>query len=269
MRLDMTDIRTLFISDIHLGCPHAKPERLLELLTQLQPETVYLVGDFIDGWELRRRWKWGPEINQLIRKLMELSRRGTTVRYVIGNHDDFLRHHAVLSELVTDGGIEVADEFTHETIDGRRYLVIHGDRFDEYGSCSASVDWLMTVLYNVMLRANDLWQIIAGGRYGAASSKVKSFVGPIVRQVHRFRSLLVQHARERGFDGVICGHIHAPEQVRVEGIEYLNTGDWLENCSAILEHADGQLDLFWFNSSSGLQQLPANTTATVPERQVV
>jgi UDP-2,3-diacylglucosamine pyrophosphatase LpxH len=269
MRPNATDIRTLFISDIHLGSPHAKPKRLLELLSQVHPETVYLVGDFIDGWELRRRWKWGPEINQVIRRLVEFSRRGTTVRYVIGNHDDFLRHHAVLSELVTHGGIAVADEFTHETIAGKRYLVVHGDRFDEYGSCSASVDWLMTILYSAMLKGNDLWQFVAGGQHGMASSKMKSCVGPIVRQVQRFRSLLVQHARERGFDGVICGHIHAPEQLRVDGIDYLNTGDWLENCSAILEHADGRFELCYFSDCRGVFKLTVNPAAPIPERQVI
>ena len=149
-------VRSVFISDTHFGCAYAKADRLLRFLSRLRPEFIYLVGDFIDGWELRRRWRWSPEVTQVLRFLMDVSQKGCVVRYAIGNHDDFLRENSLLTELVAVGGIEIAEEFVHLTEDGRRFLVLHGDRFDDYRQCSASFELIATASYNALL-ARAIW----------------------------------------------------------------------------------------------------------------
>ena len=149
-------VRSVFISDTHFGCAYAKADRLLRFLSRLQPEFIYLVGDFIDGWELRRRWRWSPEVTQVLRFLMDVSQKGCVVRYAIGNHDDFLRENSLLTELVAVGGIEIAEEFVHLTEDGRRFLVLHGDRFDDYRQCSAYFELIATASYNALL-ARAIW----------------------------------------------------------------------------------------------------------------
>lgn len=240
---DPDAVRSVFISDTHLGRPHAKVDRLLRFLSRMRPEFVYLVGDFIDGWQLRRRWNWSPEVTQVLRLLVELSQRGSTIRYAIGNHDDFLRENSLLTELINVGGIEIAEDFVHLTKDNRRFLVIHGDRFDDYSHCSAAVEWAASVSYNALLAGNDFWHRWFGGRHGIVSIRVKASIGSMSRHVTKFRSLLTDHARTRDCDGVICGHVHAPEHTRIQGVEYCNTGDWLENCSAMVERTDGSLKL--------------------------
>lgn len=238
-----SNVRAVFISDVHIGCLYARTGTLLEFLEQVKPEFVYLVGDFIDGWELRRRWRWSSEVTQILRFLVDLSRQGCVVRYAVGNHDDFLRGNSLLAEFAHAGGIEIAEEFIHVTEDGRRFLVIHGDRFDRYSHCSAVMEWLASTFYKVLLAANNLWQRWFGGHHGVVSSRVKSSFQAMARHVAQFRSDAVEYARSRRCEGVICGHVHAPEHSQVQGVEYCNTGDWLENCSAMIERYDHGLEL--------------------------
>lgn len=238
-----TSVRSVFISDLHLGCGYSQADRLLNYLSDLKPEYVYLVGDVIDGWELRRRWYWNRNLTQVLKILVELTKQGTHLRYVIGNHDDFLRDNAVLRELISMTGVTVREEFTHITQDGRQFLVTHGDRFDEFSNCSDAFEWLSARAYNILLSGNDVWHRWFGGRHGIVSGRIKSSLSAVQQHVQQFHNLLSDHARDRGFDGVICGHIHAPEHTILNGIEYCNTGDWLENCSAMIEHSDGTLAL--------------------------
>ncbi|MEZ6131875.1 MAG: UDP-2,3-diacylglucosamine diphosphatase [Planctomycetaceae bacterium] len=241
--VEITAVRSVFISDTHFGCAYAKADRLLKFLNCLQPEFIYLVGDFIDGWELKRRWRWSDELTAVLRFLMELAREGCTVRYAIGNHDDFLRENSLLTEFVAAGGIEIAEEFVHLTDDGRRFLVLHGDRFDHFSQCSAPVEWVASAAYNAMLAGNDLWHRWFGGHHGVVSGRVKSSLRAMSRHVAKFRTDSIEYTKASGCDGIICGHIHSPEHSWIQGIEYCNTGDWLENCSALIELRDGSLSL--------------------------
>lgn len=238
-----TTVRAVFISDTHLGCTYAQVDVLCHFLSELRPDFIYLVGDFIDGWELRRRFTWCSDSTRVVRMLLDLTRQGTRVRYAVGNHDDFLRGDSLLSELVMTGGFEIAEEFEHVTGDQRRFLVVHGDRFDEYEKQSPLFCWITSAFYNLMLAGNWRLSRYCGGSRDKVSKRLKSWFGSISRHVATFRSLLSGYARDRGYDGVICGHVHAPEQTTVNGFEYCNTGDWLENCSAIMEHTDGTLSL--------------------------
>ena len=236
-------VRSVFISDTHIGNSYAQTDRLLKFLSNVRPQFVYLVGDFIDGWELRRRWRWTPEFTRILEMLKELKRGGVEIRYAVGNHDDFLRENPLLTEFLDVSGVQLSEEFIHQTHDGRKFMVLHGDRFDDYSECSAVFDRVSTVMYNVLLAGNGIWHRSFGGRYGVLSGRIKNSFASIRRHVEKFRNLVVKHARDKGCDGVICGHIHEPERSNIDGIEYCNTGDWLENCTAIIEHEDGSLSL--------------------------
>lgn len=238
-----TAVRAVFISDVHLGCAYARTGPLLQFLDQMQPEFIYLVGDFIDGWELRRRWRWSPEVTQIIRSLVDLSNQGCVVRYAVGNHDDFLRENTLLTEMARAGGIEIAEEFIHLTQDGRRFLVIHGDRFDRYNQCSAALEWAASSFYNVLLAGNNWWHRWFGGRHGVVSARVKSSFSALASHLAEFRSDAVAYARSRRCEGIICGHVHVPEHRHLDGVEYCNTGDWLESSSAMIEWYEQGLQL--------------------------
>lgn len=249
-------VRSVFISDTHVGSPFARTGHLLRFLSQIQPEFLYLVGDFIDGWELCRRWSWNSENTLVLNRVCELAHQGCTIRYAIGNHDDFLRSHPLAQEMVRRNGVEVADEFVHRTSDNRQFLVVHGDAFDEYSECSLIFEWATTQAYNMLLTGDGLWERWFGGSTGVVSGRVKRSFQSVARHVSSFRRLLSDHARRRRFDGVICGHIHAPEMSLIGGVEYCNTGDWVENCTALIESYSGTLTLMQMPGPSGTSHLP-------------
>lgn len=234
-------IRSLFISDTHFGHTCSQPARILSFLESVCPAYLYLVGDIIDGWELQRRWKWTPEISRVLDRLAELAQLGCAIRYAIGNHDDFLRSHSLVDGILLRGDVEIADEFEHLTQDGRRFLVVHGDRFDDYSQSSTAVNLAAELGYNALLAGNHWWYRWFGGRLDAMSAGFKQSIPSMTRHVSRFRSLLVDHACSRGYDGIVCGHVHAPEQSYESGVEYCNTGDWLENFSAVTEDTRGEM----------------------------
>ena len=232
-------VRTLFVSDVHLGCRHAQTDAFLSFLSAYQPDTLYIAGDFIDGWKLRRKWRWPAEATRVIRRLIDLSFRGTRICYTPGNHDAFLR------EFLYDLGIiEIADEFIAETADGRRLLVTHGDRFDriETGARWMSVD--ASIAYDTLLsvdRAISWLRHRGRGRKYTLGAAVKRSVKRVVRHISAFEERLVAHAERNFCQGIVCGHIHTPTITRCEDITYCNTGDWVENCTALIEDFDGAL----------------------------
>jgi UDP-2,3-diacylglucosamine pyrophosphatase LpxH len=243
-RMKPTCVRSIFVSDVHLGCRYAQAEALLSFLMQHNPEYVYLVGDVIDGWQLKRRWHWRSEYNQIFHRLLELARRGTRICYAPGNHDSFLRHF-----LQDFGLVEVADQFIHQAADDSRYLVLHGDQFD---NVELRAPWLSVVggiAYDVLLWAdrqiNGLRRWF-GWERRAYSARIKARVKGAVRFVSRFEDRLARHAQTEHCDGVICGHIHTPTITRHKGFTYCNTGDWIENCSALVEHSDGRMQILQF-----------------------
>jgi UDP-2,3-diacylglucosamine pyrophosphatase LpxH len=234
--------RTLFISDCHLGSSGAQAAQLARVLKHVECEEIYLVGDIIDMWRLRQRWYWPDAHNTVIRRLLKMSHRGTRVTYVPGNHDEAARQFCGL----VFGGIRVAMDAVHETADGRRLLVTHGDKFDLVVQNSRLLSVAGTVGYEMLLRINRSYNGIRklfGLPYYSLSQAIKARVKSACNFISNFEQALVAEARRGGFDGVVCGHIHKAEQRRIEDIEYLNCGDWVESCTMLAEHHDGRIEL--------------------------
>lgn len=254
-------VRSVFISDIHLGCQHSQADQLLQFLSLYRFEYLYLVGDIIDGRSLRRRWCWVPEFTSVLLRLLDLTRQGTIIRYAIGNHDDFLRHENSLQTLLNLDAFEIAEEFVHTTENNRRFLVLHGDRFDTIEQSAEWVSHAATVVYEALLSANLLWSRLSHfghSRKYSLSAWIKSRTKLIVRYISEFEAKITAHARKKRCDGVICGHIHTPVTTVIDGLTYCNTGDWIENCTALLEHSDGRFELIYFHGKQQtLCQLPA------------
>ncbi len=235
-------IRTLFISDTHLGMRGAQVNALLAFLDTVAPERIYLVGDIVDGWTLKKSWYWPPACNRLAQRLLEMVRKGVRVTYIPGNHDGFLREFLVLKF----GGIDVRNRAIHTSAEGKRYLVIHGDQFDVVVRHARWVSWMGDISYNLALRGAMLVNRVRtklGRPRWSLSAWARANVGRAAALVVRYETALCRAATEAGVDGVICGHIHAAAHRRQDGIEYLNCGDWVENCTAIVEHADGRFEL--------------------------
>jgi UDP-2,3-diacylglucosamine pyrophosphatase LpxH len=243
-----TEIRSLFLSDLHLGFRHSRVRSLLDFLVRCEPENLYLVGDFIDGWCFRNRWHWQPECNLVVARLMDLAQRGTRIRLAIGNHDNFLRDPMMQRFIQRSGIAEVAEEFHHNTADGRKFMVLHGDQFDDYERASSFTVGFLNCFYEGMLRANSLWSCLTSTALhgqGSLVARIKRRLHSVGRHARHYRDRVVRHTRHRGFDGVICGHIHDPQHIDIDGITYCNAGDWVENCSALVEDSHGKLRLVW------------------------
>jgi UDP-2,3-diacylglucosamine pyrophosphatase LpxH len=234
--------RTLFLSDIHLGSKSAKATFLIDFLRYHDAEMIYLVGDIVDGWRLRRSWHWPQSHNDVVQKLLRKARKGAQVTYIAGNHDEFLRDF----QGTHFGGIVVADRVVHETADGRRFLVIHGDQFD---SIVHNVRWLAYLgdrAYDASIIVNRVisrFRRVFGMPYWSFSSWAKVKVKGAVNFISRFQEIIAQEARRSQVDGVICGHIHHAAITRLADIEYVNTGDWVESCTAVAEHFDGSMEI--------------------------
>jgi UDP-2,3-diacylglucosamine pyrophosphatase LpxH len=232
--------RTIWISDLHLGTVGCQARHLLDFLRYTESEQLYLVGDIIDGWQLRRRWYWPQAHNDVVQKVLRKARKGTRVIYIPGNHDEFGRHFLKLSF----GGIEVCDEAMHITADGRRLLVLHGDLFD---AVVQQQRWLAIVgdrLHTTILHLNR-WLNAARARLGfpywSLAQYLKLKVKNAVSYIVDFEHAVAAEARRRGADGVVCGHIHKAEIRDIEGILYCNDGDWVESLTALVENDDGSL----------------------------
>ena len=237
----MSSIRSIFVSDVHLGCRYTHADALLQFLRGHEPEHLYLVGDIIDGWRLRRGWYWTDTYTYLLRHIVGLMKRGTRVYYTPGNHDEFLRCY--LHDL---GSIQIADELVHHTADGRRLLVMHGDQFDTAVRHAPWLAHLGDTGYNLLLGMNIVFNGVRrrlGMEYWSLSAAIKRRVKQATSFVSNFETLITQHAADRGCAGVVCGHIHTPRISRREGVDYYNTGDWVESCTALVEHGDGTLEL--------------------------
>lgn len=253
-------VRSLFVSDIHLGCKHSQASEFLALIEQFEPSYLYVVGDFIDGWKLKRKWLWPPCYDRILQRLLVMKRSGTRLLYTPGNHDAFLR-----SFLANFGVVEIRDRFVHTSADGRRFLVTHGDQFDRV---EASMPWLSlacSYAYDAMLTTNRVMNQLRGKKHNpyAFCGAVKRSVKRLVSHVSEFEDLLVENARQEQCDGIICGHIHAPRIVDVDGLAYCNTGDWVENCSALVEYHDGGFELIRHDGTvidrlSASPRLPSN-----------
>ncbi|WP_419252944.1 UDP-2,3-diacylglucosamine diphosphatase [Caulobacter sp. ErkDOM-YI] len=234
--------RSIFISDLHLGTRGCQAELLLDFIRHVECDTLYLVGDIIDGWKLRSGWYWPQAHNDVVQKILRLARKGTEVIYVPGNHDDRIRDFCG----VHFGGVVVARDVIHETADGKRYLVVHGDEFDGVVQQAKWLAFLGDWSYRTILMLNTLLNRARrrmGFGYWSLSAYLKVKVKNALHFIENFESAVADEARRRGVDGVICGHIHKAEMRDIDGITYVNDGDWVESCTALVEHADGQLEI--------------------------
>lgn len=234
--------RSIWISDIHLGTSGCQADYLLDFLKHTESEYLYLVGDIIDGWALKRSWFWRQAHNDVIQKLLRKARRGVKITYIPGNHDEAARQFLGLMF----GEIRIENELVHTTADGRRFLVLHGDRFDGVVQCAK---WLAIVgdrLYELTLLLNRIFNR-ARGRLGlgywSLSQFLKHKVKSAVNFVSRFEEAVAAEARAMNLDGVICGHIHKAEMRDVDGVLYCNDGDWVESLTALVELENGELQI--------------------------
>jgi UDP-2,3-diacylglucosamine pyrophosphatase LpxH len=231
--------RTVFVSDTHLGARGVQAGPLLEFLRTLACDHLYLIGDIIDFWQLRRGWGWTSEHGLVLAQLLEMRRRGVRITYIPGNHDAFLRGHPALEI----GGVVIAREAVHEAADGRRFLVVHGDQFDRSGRLATIAgDFAAAVLKTAGSATNGVRRAM-GLSYHPLGSRLRRRLQHLVPYVARFESSAAGLARSEGLDGIICGHIHIPALKEIEGVVYANTGDWVDSCTAIGEHASGALAL--------------------------
>ena len=258
----MPTVRTLFLSDIHLGTRACQAERLLDFLREYEAETLYLIGDIVDFWAMSRGIHWSAAQNTVVQKLLKRARHGTRVVLIPGNHDEALREY-VDSQF---GDVQLALEAIHTAADGRRYLLVHGDEFDQVTRHHRWLAVLGDRAYAFLVRLNTViaWVRrhlhIAGywSLAGFAKRKVKTAVSFICD----FEDAVARSARERSVDGVICGHIHAAAIKDVDGLRYVNCGDWVDSCTAIVEHPDGRLELIeWAKARPAQAPVPAPAAA--------
>jgi UDP-2,3-diacylglucosamine pyrophosphatase LpxH len=239
----MPAVRSVFISDVHLGTRACQAESLLAFLREYPSEHLYLVGDIIDFWSMRRSIHWSPAQNTVIQKVLRRARHGGRVVFVPGNHDEALRDYCETAF----GDIRVEREFVHETADGRRFLLTHGDDFDQVTRHHRWVAVLGDIAYNGLVRLNGwlsrLRRALGISGYWSLAGYAKRRVKTALQFIFDFEDSVIRHARERGLDGVICGHIHWAALKEVDGLVYANCGDWVDSCSAIVEHADGRLEM--------------------------
>ncbi len=255
--------RTLFISDVHLGSKAAKTDFLLDFLRTHEAETIILVGDIVDGWRLKRSWYWPQQCNDVVQKLLRKARKGTRIIYIPGNHDEFMRDFPGIHF----GGIEVEHRIVHEMADGKKYLVLHGDEFDVVVRNARLLAYLGDWAYDTAIAINVLLAAIRrrlGMPYWSFSAWAKLQVKHAVNFIGEFQRVVADEARRAEVDGVICGHIHHAVMEDIDGIHYVNTGDWVESCTAIAEHPDGRLELISWGHKVSEAPTGKRTSKLVP-----
>lgn len=240
--------KSVFISDLHLGSKHCKANELLKFLKSVRCENLYLVGDIVDGWRLQKKWHWPKEHTDVIRQIIRMSNKGVNVYWIAGNHDEFLR--SFMHQGLTFGKIHISNKQVYEDMSGKRYLVVHGDMFDylmrsrfgkfvmNLGGFAYDVIALLSVYQNRIrtFLGLDNWSLV---KYLKHQVKYASnFVG-------QFEIEMSKYVKAKGYDGIICGHIHTPAITEYSGIVYMNDGDWCENCTALVEHLDGKWEIIY------------------------
>jgi UDP-2,3-diacylglucosamine pyrophosphatase LpxH len=242
--------RAVFLSDVHLGSSASRADEAADFLKGIETPNLYLVGDIIDMWRLRSRWHWPEANNKFVRRVLKMAKRGTRVIFIPGNHDEHAREYVGLNF----GGVQLAREAIHTTADGRRLLVVHGDEIDLVVKHARLLSVIGGVAYERLVMLNH-WtnrlRRVFGLRPWSLSQAIKLRVKKACQHIAKFEATLASEAHRRGLDGVVCGHIHKAEamRLRVEGqpegtdVEYFNCGDWVESCTALLEHEDGRLEI--------------------------
>jgi UDP-2,3-diacylglucosamine pyrophosphatase LpxH len=249
-------LRAVFISDVHLGARACQAEKLVEFLRNLSCDRLFLVGDIVDGWKMKGGWRWPPSHHDVLHQLLRLARQGATLTYIPGNHDDRVRDFCGIEI----AGVRVEREAVHETADGRRFLVTHGDEFDTLSRKPAWQAMAGDLGYKALLGLNTAilrFRTRLALPYWSLSAHMKSKLRSVRTFIERFEEAAAEGARRQGFDGVICGHIHQSGMRQIGGVLYANDGDWVESCTVLVEHGDGRLEIVdWAarTSSSMIQQ---------------
>ncbi|KJS34882.1 MAG: serine/threonine protein phosphatase [Hyphomonas sp. BRH_c22] len=262
--------RAIFISDVHLGSRGSQAEALCAFLKLNTSAHLYLVGDIIDGWRLKKKWYWPQAHTNAIRRILTAAKRGTDVTYIIGNHDEFLR--AFMHFRLNFGDIHVKNRAVHQGEDGKRYLVVHGDMFD--GMMRADRKWIMHLgdhAYNLLLWVNtnlNSVRRLLGLPYWSLSAALKKRTKRALNYIHNFEDHVAAYCRRKGYDGAICGHIHVAEMRDIDGITYMNDGDWVESCTALVEHHDGRWELLDCRPDSVRTSVPVVKAAPAGELEL-
>lgn len=253
--------RTIWISDVHLGTRGCNADMLIDFLDRVDSDIMYLVGDMIDGWRLKKRFYWPAAHNDVVWRLLKRARRGTRMVYIPGNHDEMFRQFSGLDF----GGIAIRRKAIHETADGRRLLVLHGDEFDVITLAHRWLAHLGDVAYETLMVVNR-WVNSARRRlnmpYWSLSKHAKAKVKNAVAFISHFEEVVAHAAGARGVDGVVCGHIHTAEAREIGGVQYFNDGDWVEGCTALVEHYDGRLEILHWADEIAARE-PATTSPVV------
>jgi UDP-2,3-diacylglucosamine pyrophosphatase LpxH len=241
----MKTYRSIFVSDVHLGTKDCQADRLNNFLKHNSCDTLYLVGDIIDAWRIQQnKWRWKQSHTNVVRRVLGHARRGTRVVFIAGNHDEFLR--PMIPYGFSFGLIEIHNQIEHIGADGRHYLVVHGDLFDGITRLAPWIAFLGDKAYDFVLGLNNKFNWIRrrlGFGYFSLSKFLKHKVKKAVDFIFKFEENLADYCKKRGFDGVICGHIHHAEIKEINGVTYMNDGDWVESCTALVEHWDGRWEI--------------------------
>jgi UDP-2,3-diacylglucosamine pyrophosphatase LpxH len=243
--------KSIFISDIHLGTRFSKAKTLLNFLKHNESENLILVGDIIDGWAIKRKFVWPQTHSDVIQKVLKKARKGTNVTFITGNHDEFLRPFV---PLILGDSLNISNELEYKALNGKKYYITHGDFFD---SITMTKKWLAILGdygYDLLLHLNSVLNFIRKKigikKYWSLSKYIKDNVKSSVSFISDFESVLSNHAKNKGYDGIICGHIHKAEIRYIDEIEYLNCGDWVESCTAIVETFDGEFKIInWLDKN--------------------
>ena len=262
-----THYRTIWISDVHLGTVGCKADHLVDFLKAHTCDTLYLVGDIVDGWKLTGGWFWPQEHTNVVRKILTKAKRDTQVIYITGNHDEFLRKF--VDYRLEVGNIRLANEAIHVTADGRRLLVTHGDFFDVITRYHKWIAMAGDALYENTMRFNYWFnraRSLLGMRYWSLSAFAKQHVKTAVNIVSTFEDSLAHECRRRDLDGVVCGHIHHADARDIDGVTYYNCGDWVESCTALAEDMNGRIQVIRWVQIDHLNQASSNVTPLRPRQ---
>ena len=259
------EFRTIWISDVHLGTRGCNHELLIDFLDHTDSETMYLVGDIIDGWRLKKKVYWPPEHNDIVWRILKRAKRGTRIVYIPGNHDEMVRPFSGMNL----GGVEIMRAAFHDTADGRRLMVLHGDEFDTIMLAHRWLAFIGDALYHVMMKLNN-WVAGARKRLGLPYWSISKAAKHKVEFISKYEEVVARAAAERGVDGVVCGHIHTAEFRTFDHdgkqIEYWNDGDWVEGCNALVEHFDGTMEiLHWPDEIARREAEQPAAAPSVPE----
>jgi UDP-2,3-diacylglucosamine pyrophosphatase LpxH len=256
--------RSIWISDVHLGFKGCKADYLLDFLKHTKSDYLYLVGDIVDVWSMKKSVFWPQTHNNVLRKILGKAKKGTKVIYIPGNHDELFRDHVGIHF----GNIEIKKEELHINQQGLKFLILHGDEFDSAVKCNKILEFIGDQSYYVILELNRIVNFFRkkfGFPYWSLSTYLKHKVKNAIEYINRFELAVAREARRRKVDGLICGHIHKSNLRNIEGIRYCNTGDWVESCTALVEHRNGEMEiLHWADEMHKRQQ----NLATKPIKQV-